>query len=426
VGREPEVRRYLQLILGPETEVYGSLGDYATAVEAGGLATNLATLVGHGTLRSALLGFDDRPARDSELATLHGAARAALEDGALGVSSGLIYSPGSFATTGELVEVARAAAELDRLYVTHIRDEMDNVDRAIDEALQVGLDSGARVQISHHKTAGKQNWGRTLETLDRLERARDAGSDVCVDVYPYTAGSTILAVLLPPWVSSGGVDELVRRLGSSDVRERVRHDLDHGLAGWQRVIGNDGWADVRVASAARHPELEGRSIAAIAEVENVDPLDLVADLLIDEKGQTTVVVSTMAEEDVARVLASPLAMIGSDGIPVPGKPHPRWAGAFARVLGRYTREQRLLTLEAAVHKMTEFPANRFGLENRGVLAEGMAADIAVFDFDSILDAATYDEPLLPPTGIHHVLVNGQFGVRDGFPTGKRAGVFLTG
>jgi N-acyl-D-aspartate/D-glutamate deacylase len=302
---------------------------------------------------------------------------------------------------------------------------MNDVHLAVDEALEIGRGAGARGQLAHPHTAGRPNRGRTRETLDRLERARDAGSDVCIDVYPYTAGSTILAVLLPPWANAGGADELVRRLGSPDARDRIRHDLADGLEGWQRVIADDGWGDVRVATAARHPELEGRSIAAIAEAERIDPVDLVADLLIAEKGQTTVVVSNMAEEDVARVLASPLAMIGSDGIPLPGKPHPRWAGTFARVLGRYVREQRLLTLEVAVHKMTGFPARRFGLERRGRIAEGMAADIAVFDADTVLDAATYDEPLLAPTGVRHVLVNGRLAIRNGSPTGVRAGACLT-
>src|SRR5581483_6408489 len=360
------------------------------------------------------------------LSAMRAATASALDDGALGLSSGLVYAPGVFADGVELVELARAAADRGRPYVSHIRNEADDVEAAIDEALWIGRESGAAVQISHHKTAGRRNWGRTTETLERLAEARRAGIDVTVDVYPYTAGSTILASLLPPWANAGGMDELLERLGSADARDRIRRDLARGLERWQRLVeGDDGWQNVRIASAPRHPQYEGRTIAALAQSEAVDAVDLVADLLRAEKGQTTVVVSLMAEEDVERVIASPLAMLGSDGIPLPGKPHPRWAGSFVRVLGHYVRERGLMTLEHAVHKMTGLPGERFGLARRGRIAAGMAADVVVFAAAAVGDAATYDEPLLPPRGVHHVLVNGRFAVRDGVPTGAKAGVFLT-
>ena len=201
---------------------------------------------------------------------------------------------------------------------------MDRVDDAIDEALRIGAESGAAVQISHHKTAGRRNWGRTAETLSRIERARRDGIDVAIDVYPYTAGSTNLAALLPPWVSEGGIDELLSRLRSPGVRDRVRRDFESGLDGWQQLVEPDGWHNVFIAGAVRHPEHEGRAVADLAAAEGVDAVDLVSDLLLAEEAQVTVIVHMMAEEDVARVLASPLSMVGSDGIPLPGKPHPRW------------------------------------------------------------------------------------------------------
>jgi N-acyl-D-amino-acid deacylase len=424
--RRDDLQRHTRSIFGPEAKVYAGLEDYRAAVGRGGLVTNLATLVGHGTLRAGVVGFANRTAEPAELRAMRAAAAAALDDGAVGLSSGLVYAPGVFAPADELVELARAAAERGRPYVSHIRNEADDVDEAIAEALLIGAESGARVQISHHKTAGRRNWGRTVETLEQIAEARERGVDVTLDVYPYTAGSTILASLLPPWANEGGMDALLGRLGSAEQRERIRRDLSRGLERWQRLVENEeGWENVRIASAPRHRAYEGMTIAALAQAERVDPVDLVADLLRAEDGQTTVVVALMAEQDVERVLASPLAMLGSDGIPLPGKPHPRWAGTFVRVLGHYVRERGLMTLESAVHKMTGLSAERFGLDRRGRIAEGMTADLVVFDPATVRDAATYDEPLLAPLGIHHVLVNGEFGVRDGAPTGRKAGAFLT-
>jgi N-acyl-D-amino-acid deacylase len=415
-ARRPELLRYLQAVLGPQAQSFADLGAYVDALPA--LTTNLASLVGHGTLRAGTTGFERRAPDGRELREAAELLDAALAAGAAGLSSGLIYAPGSYAETEELIELARVAARHGRPYVTHMRDEMDHVDEAIDEALRIGAVSGAAVQISHHKTAGRRNWGRTLETLQRIEAA---DVDVAIDVYPYTAGSTNLPALLPPWASEGGVDALLERLRDPEDRRRIRDDLVTGIAGWQQLVEPDGWQHVSVASAARHPEAEGRSIADLGD----DPVDTVAELLLGEDGQVTVIVEMMAEEDVARVLASPLSMIGSDGIPLPGKPHPRWAGSFARVIGKYVRSDGVLTLEQAVHKMTQAPAERFGLRDRGVLRAGAAADIVVFDADVVTDAATYDDPLAPPPGIRHVLVNGSFGVRDGAPTGAHGGRFIT-
>jgi N-acyl-D-amino-acid deacylase len=422
--RRADVLRYLRAVLGVRARAFDSLGEFAEEAGESGLATNLATLVGHGTARAGVVGFDDRAADASELDALRAAVWDACESGAVGLSSGLIYAPGSYAPTEELVELAKVAARHGLPYVSHLRDEMDRVDDAIDEALRIGAESGARVQISHHKTAGKRNWGRTVETLERIERARSEGVDVAVDVYPYTAGSTNLTAVLPPWANEGGIDALLDRLRSAAERDRIRRDLERGVEGWQRLVAPDGWGDVSIASAPRHPGFEGRTIADVAAAEDADPVDLVADLLLAEEAQVTIVIAMMAEEDVARVLASPLSVIGSDGIPLPGKPHPRWAGSFARIVDRYVRREGLLPLEVAVHKMTGASAARFGLGDRGVLEPGRAADVVVFDADRVEEGATYDEPLTPPRGVRHVLVNGVFGVRNGEPTTARAGRFL--
>jgi N-acyl-D-amino-acid deacylase len=424
-ARDDDVLRYLQAVLGPSARSFPSLPEYRHALTSSGLVTNLGTLVGHGTLRANVIGFANRPADRTELQDMRAALDEACEQGALGFSSGLIYTPGTFAPIEELVELSKIAAAHDIPYVTHMRDEMDGVDAAIDEALRIGAESGAAVQISHHKTAGKRNWGHTTVTLDRIERARAEGIDVAIDVYPYTAGSTVLAALLPPWVGEGGIGQLLERLASAQLLDRMRNDFEQGLPGWQKLVEPDGWGDVVVAGSPRHPEFEGRSIADLASGDDVDAVGFVARLLLAEQAQVTVVLHMMAEEDVARVIASPLSMIGSDGIPLPGKQHPRWAGSFARIIGKYVRQDKLLTLEEAVHKMTQQPAERFKLRGKGVVAEGMNADLVVFDLGEFEDTATYAEPLTPPTGVVHVLVNGAFGVHDGVATGERAGGFIT-
>ena len=424
-ARDDDVLRYLQAVLGPNARSFAGLTEYRQALTSGGLVTNLGTLVGHGTLRAGVIGFANRAADRAEMRDLTGALHEACEQGALGFSSGLIYTPGAYAPIEELVELAKVAADHGIPYVTHMRDEMDGVDAAIDEALRIGAESGAAVQISHHKTAGTRNWGHTTVTLERIERARAEGIDVAIDVYPYTAGSTVLAALLPPWAGEGGITQLLERLASARELDRIRTDFHQGLPGWQKLVEPGGWRDVVVAGSPRHPEFEGRSIADLAAADGIDEIGFVARLLLDEQAGVTVVLHMMAEEDVARVIASPLSMIGSDGIPLPGKQHPRWAGSFARIIGKYVRQDMLLTLEEAVHKMTQKSAERFKLKGRGVIAEGMSADVVVFDVGDFEDAATYTEPLIPPRGVVHVLVNGEFGVRDGVATGERAGRFVT-
>jgi N-acyl-D-aspartate/D-glutamate deacylase len=423
--RDEDVLRYLQAVLGPNARSFADLPEYGRALTEGGLITNVGTLVGHGTLRAGVIGFANRAADRTELQQLRAALADACGHGALGFSSGLIYTPGSYAPIEELVELSKVAAEHEIPYVTHMRDEMDGVDAAIDEALRIGAESGAAVQISHHKVAGKRNWGHTTETLERLERARAEGIDVAIDVYPYTAGSTVLAALMPPWANEGGIASLLERLASPTELDRIRADFEHGLPGWQKLVDPDGWGDVVVAGAPRHPELEGRTIADLAGSNGVDAVGFVAELLIAEQAQVTVVLHMMAEEDVARVIASRLSMIGSDGIPLPGKQHPRWAGTFARIIAKYVRADRLLTLEEAVHKMTQAPAERFKLHGKGVVAEGMDADLVVFDLGEVEDNATYASPLSPPTGVVHVLVNGELGIRNGVATEARPGRFIT-
>ncbi|MFH8554186.1 MULTISPECIES: N-acyl-D-amino-acid deacylase family protein [Streptomyces] len=383
--------------------------------------THIASLVGHGTLRAGVMGFAARPPRPDELRGMCDLLDRALSQGAAGLSTGLIYPPGTYADTAEIVALAKVAARHGKPYVTHLRDEMSQVEAALEEALEIAVRSGAPLQVSHHKTAGRHAWGATLRTLPRLEAARADGVDVLCDVYPYTAGSTVLHAMLPPWTSEGGVGELLARLRRPEARDRIRADIAAGVEGWENTVGNGGWDLIAVAAARTRPEAEGRRIAALAAERGTDPVDYVCDLLLAEQGEVTIISHSMREDDVRRVLASPLSMIGSDGVPKPGRPHPRWAGSFARVLGHYGRDRRLLSLETAVHKMSGLPARRFGLTGRGVVRDGACADLVVLDPATVTDTATFDRPLLAPEGVGTVVVAGQLAVRDGRPTAVRAG-----
>ncbi|MFJ9443475.1 amidohydrolase family protein [Kitasatospora sp. NPDC101235] len=420
--RLPELAEHLRVSFGLGPVLPAEDFDAFAAGQRPELRRNhITSLVGHGTLRAGVMGFEDRPPTPEELAAMCGLLDRALTQGAAGLSTGLIYPPGVYADTEEIVALAKVAARHGKPYVTHLRDEMSQVEKALEEALEIAVRSGAPLQVSHHKTAGRHAWGATLRTLPRLERARAEGVDVLCDVYPYTAGSTVLHAMLPPWTSEGGVAALLERLRSKEVRDRIRADIANGVEGWENTVGNGGWDLISVAAAPAGRAAEGRRIADLAAERGTDPVDYVCDLLLEAQGEVTIISHSMREDDVRRVLASPLSMIGSDGVPKPGRPHPRWAGSFARVLGHYGREHGLLPLELAVHKMTGLPAARFGLIGRGVVRDGAVADLVVLDPAAVLDGATFEQPLLPPVGVETVVVAGRVAVRGGRPTAIRAG-----
>jgi dihydroorotase/N-acyl-D-amino-acid deacylase len=409
---------------GKGVRIFPDFEAFAAAHAAVPRANHLVSLAGHGTLREAVLGHADRAATPGELAAMCALLDVDLRAGAAGLSTGLIYTPGTYAGTEEVVALAAVAARHGKPYVTHLRDEMSRVEEALEEAVEIARRSGAALHVSHHKTAGKYGWGRTERTLPRLAGLRAAGLDVTCDVYPYTAGSTSLSALLPPWAGAGGPDALMRRLADAGQRELMRRAIAEGVPGWENTVGNGGWDRISVAGAAAHPELQGRTVAEIAAGRGLDPVDLAAELLIAEAGEVMIISHSMREDDVRRVLTAPFTMIGSDGVPKPGLPHPRWAGTFARVLGRYARDLGIMSVETAVHRMTGLAAARFGLTGRGVLYDGAHADLVVFDPDTVGDRATYTEPLLPPGGVHRVLVAGRTVVRDGVVTDARPGRVL--
>jgi N-acyl-D-amino-acid deacylase len=286
------------------------------------------------------------------------------------------------------------------------------------------------VQVSHIKAAGRPNWGKVATALALIDAARSEGLDVMADVYPYTASSTTVRTLLPDWVLEGGIDAMMQRLGEPDVRARVRKELEAPVTG-QSLLDRIGWENVMIAYCARRKEAEGKRISEIAAERGMDPLDAALELIVDEQGKAYMILFQLAEEDLRRALAHPAVMIGSDGSALApygdlgqGKPHPRSYGTFPRVLGEYAREQRVLSLPQAVHKMTGLPARRLGLADRGVIAPGKRADLVVFDAKRVADRATYEEPHRYPAGVEHVLVNGRFVIKDGEHTGSLPGRVL--
>ena len=380
-------------LFGPSRRRFGRVGEYLTAISAARPALNVATLVGHHNLLVSVLGEGERAPSATERAELRALLAGALDDGAIGLSTGLIYRPGRSAKTDEIAELARLCGERGLLYTTHLRSESDRLLEAVDEAIAIGKSAGCRVQISHHKAAGKRNWGKTEQTHARLLEAERAGVDVAFDVYPYTAGSGPLVEYFDP----------------------AQPDLE-----FLEVT--------RLASCPPFPELEARMLVDIAREQGSDLPTLVARILAAPGGERTLCITfTMGDADLERNLTHPRSMIGSDGLAdLTGKPHPRLFGTFPRVLGRYVRERGLLTLPDAIRKMTRTPCERFGLSGRGRVEEGMLADLVLFDAAQVTDLADYDDPMRSPRGIECVVVNGAMAYRSGVISGStRAGRVLT-
>ncbi len=416
----PLVQRFLGVLFGPAADTFENLAAYRAAVESAGLASNVAPLIGHGTLRAATIGMADRPPTPNELIDMEQALRTALEQGAFGLSSGLCYPPATFAAPEELTALAEVATRAGAIYATHIRNETDLVGEALAEAVDTARTVGAKLHISHLKAAGRPNWGSAPGMLEVLDTARESGVDVTADAYPYTAGSTMLHSLLPPWLTNAGLDTMLARLGDPGVRRRVDVELAQGIPGWQNLGSAAGWERVTVASSPRHKEREGSSIAELGSHDETTA-DTIARLLTDEDGAVLAVIHAMDEEDVRAFLAWPQTMIGSDGIPMPGMPHPRLTGTFPRVLGRYRTE----SLASTVRKMTGEPARRFGIPDRGFVTSGLVADLVILDPESVIDNGTYSDPWRAPSGIVHVFVAGHPAVWDGEPRDTTAGRVLT-
>ena len=393
-------------------------------------AVNAGMLVGHNTLRLMVMGMAQRAPDASEMARMTALLEEALAAGALGLSSGLFTSPGSYAARDEMAALCNVLRRYGAGYFTHLRDESNKVLEAVDEAIDIAETCGIHVQIVHFKCSGTDNWGKAAAVLERIESAKRRGLEIDCDAYPYAAGSNPLKNLLPQWVQAGGVDAMLERLAQNDARSRIRDDISRdGLNNWGRI---PSWHCVQISISPHQPQYAGRTIAELAAERGRDAMDVVCDYLIDDKGATRVLVTSISEDDIREVVRSPSALVGSDGNCVAtygtvsqGMPHPRFYGTFPRIIGRYVKEQNALTLEAAIHKMTGATAKALKLKDRGLLRAGMRADVTLFDPDDFTDRATYADPHQYPSGERTtVIVNGTLVVRDAAHTGATPGRVL--
>jgi len=415
-----------------------TLADYFKRLETRSRTTiNVATLVGAGGLRNYVIGKADRPATPAELDRMRQLAAQAMEQGALGVSTSLQYVPDRFASTAEIVELAKVAARYGGVYFSHQRSESARIFESLDEVFTIAEQARIPAEIWHLKTAYKANFGKMPEVLRRLEAARARGLDVTADQYPYTRASNGLDSCLPLWAREGGFEKLVERLKDPATRERIKKDMDDpNAATWENQwYGANGGDGVMIASVL-DPALrkwEGMTLTQIGRAMGKDPRDAAIDLVVADKGETAVITAIMDEDDVRAALKHPLVGVGTDsgskaadGKLAESKSHPRAWGSFPRILGRYVRDEHLLTLEEAIRKMTSKAAARVHLADRGILRPGMAADITVFDPATIRDVATFEDPNRYSVGIRHVFVNGRRVVADGTITAERPGRPLRG
>ena len=413
------------------TADWTTLAGYWKAFERARPTINLGTFVGAGGVREMVVGNDDRPATPAELQEMEKAVAQAMEEGALGLSTSLIYTPGRFASTEEIIALARVAARYGGIYITHQRSEEEEIDRSLDEVFRIARETPIPTEIYHLKTAGRAQWGRMPAVLKRIEQARAEGLDVTADQYPYAASSNNLNASLPVWMREGGREKMLARLADPEARKKARADHIKEDAYW-----NDGGPSRILVTSVLNPDLqkyEGKTIEEIAKAESKDPYDALMDLVLADRGNTGRVTFSMSEDDVRTALKHPLVSFCTDsgGRAIDGplsrdKSHPRAWGSATRILGTYVREEKLLPLEEAIRKMTSLPASRVGLADRGILRPGMAADLVAFDPLTVRDKATYAEPSQYSEGVPYVAVNGQLVVDEGRLTDARPGRPLKG
>jgi N-acyl-D-amino-acid deacylase len=402
---------------------WSSVAEYLAAVAAARPAQDAAYLVPHGAVRQHVMGGEDRRPTAAETRAMQGLLQTGLDEGACGMSTGLIYPPCCYADREELAALGTVLAASNRPLVVHMRSESDRILEAIAEMAGVARDSGCAVHVSHLKIAGRRNWGQAEAVVRALEAARAEGLRITADQYPYAAGSTLLGAILPPWAHDGGIDATLARLRDRDARARMRAAMsDTRPTDWDNFWGWSGPEGIVVADIAsgRHPEWLGTTLAQVADARGQDPFEAAFDLLLEERMGVAMVSFSQDEQVVERFLALPYANVCTDGL-LGGRPHPRAYGTYPRILGRSVREKRTLTLEEAVRKMTSQAAHAFGFEGVGLVRQGFRANLVVFDPQTVLDRATFDDPARFPVGIRDVIVGGAAAVRDGAVTGARAG-----
>ena len=393
------------------------------------ISPNWAVFVGQGTIRQRVIGFGLRKATPDEMERMKQMVRDAMEQGALGISTGLFYVPGSFTSTEEVIELSKVAAEYNGIYISHIREEAAQLIDSVQETIRIGEEADIPVQITHHKVIGVENWGASIESLRLVDEARKRGVDVTIDQYPYTASQTSINALIPQWAQAGGREEMLSRINSAETYSTIKNEVV------AKILYDRGGGDPKNVFISRNswdPDMAGKNLAELAVDAGLEPTpENAADVVFDiiRGGGATAVYHAIGPEDVDRIMQHPATAIGSDG-PVgvfgEGTPHPRQYGTFARVLGLYVRERKILSLEEAIRKMSSQSARRLGIHDRGLITKGYFADIAIFDPDEIIDKATFENPHQYAIGTKFVLVNGTVVVENGQHTGARPGRILHG
>jgi N-acyl-D-amino-acid deacylase len=413
-----------------------TLAEYFRRLEKQGTGVNLGTFVGATQVREYVIGFDNRPPTAVELDRMKKLVAEAMKEGALGLSTSLQYVPARFAMTDEIVELAKVAHQYGGIYATHQRSEANGLDESLAEVFEIARRAEIPVEIWHLKTAYKKNWGRMPEVLDKITAARASGLKITADVYPYIAGSTSLSACLPPWALEGGTEKMLARLRDKDIRERLKREISTDSKEWENIyLGSGGAGGVLIGAVVNRDldALQGKRVSEIAAEQKKEPLDALFDLILADHGQTAAIYFMMSEDDLRAALRAPFVSIctdsgarAADGPLAGSKSHPRGWGSYPRILGRYVRDEHLLPLEEAIHKMTGLSASKVGLLDRGLIRQGMYADITIFEPTRVIDKATFEMPNQYPEGIEYVIINGQVSVDKGKRTAALAGHVLRG
>jgi dihydroorotase/N-acyl-D-amino-acid deacylase len=413
-----------------------TLDEYFKRLEKQGTGLNLGTFVGATQVREYVVGYDNRAPTSAELESMKNLVAASMQEGALGLSTSLQYIPARFATTDELVELAKVARQYGGIYATHQRSEANAIDESLSEVFEIARRARIPVEIWHLKTAYKKNWGRMPEILAKIKQARARGLDVTADIYPYVAGSTALSACLPPWAQEGGTEKMLSRLRDQATRERIKKEISEDHKDWENIyLGSGGPGGILIGAVVNRDleSMQGKRVSEIAAEQKKDPLDALLDFILADHAQTGAIYFMMSEGDMRAAMRASFVSFctdsgsrATDGPLAGSKSHPRGWGSYPRILGRYVRDEHLLSIETAIHKMTGGPAARVGIKDRGLLRIGMFADITVFNPRTVIDRATFELPNQYPVGIEYVLVNGQISVDKGERTAALAGQVVRG
>lgn len=406
---------------------YETTENYLNMMEKNGVGLNQGYLVPHGNIRLEAIGLENIKASFQDIENMCHITRREMEGGALGLSTGLIYSPCVYGSTEELIEMCKVVAEFNGIFVVHQRSEADTIIESMKEIIRIGRESGVKIHFSHFKVCGKSNWKYIDEAIELLEKAKEEGIIVSFDQYPYVAGSTSLGVVLPPWVHEGGTEKLLQRLEVKVNREKIIKDIEEGIPGWDNFIDFAGLDQIFITSVNtdKNKDIVGKNLIELGEIRRKDPYNATFDLLYEEENSVGMVDFYGLEEHIIKLLKRPEQNLCTDGM-ISEKPHPRLYGSFPRVLGRYVREKKALSLEEAIYKMTKKPAETFNLKDRGEIKEGKIADLVIFNLEEIIDKGTYIDPTQYPKGIDYVIINGKSVVADGKYNKILAGEVLRG